>query len=78
MTRRIPWWAVRIIWSAGWVGFSLIYLLRDIHTSAGVAVTAFQAIIFLFWSWLAYCDIHRWNRKGTDRYLSVKRRNRDE
>lgn len=76
---RIPWWAVRITWSAAWVGISLIFFARDIRIGAGNLTIAFQAVIFLFWAWLMYCDIHHWNRPGKQRYLPpVKRRNSDE
>jgi hypothetical protein len=79
LTKRIPRWAVRIMWSAFWVGFSLIFLARDIRTGQSVITIAFQVVIFVLWSWFMFCDIHRWNRKGKVRYLpSVKRRNTDE
>lgn len=79
MMKRIPWWAVRIAWSAGWTGFAFIYLLRDIHTHAGTGMIVFQAVILSLWTWIAYCDVHHWNRKGTNRYsLPVKRRNKGD
>jgi hypothetical protein len=79
MTKRIPWWAVRIFWSSAWVGVSLILLARDIRVGADNMTIAVQAIIFLLWGWFAFCDIHRWNRPGKQRYFpSVNRRNKDE
>jgi formate hydrogenlyase subunit 3/multisubunit Na+/H+ antiporter MnhD subunit len=79
LTKRIPWWAVRIFWSTGWFVFALIFLLRDIHMHADPTSIAFQVIITLLWGWFTFADIHRWNQPGGRRYFpSVKRRNRDE
>ena len=82
MIKRVPWRvfdAVCIFWSTGWLVFSLIFLLRDIHTGQGTYLIVGQAIILALWTWIAFCEIWHWNRPGGRRcFPFVKRRNRDE